>query len=45
MGFYQNQIVPFLIDFAMRQRNLVAYRSRIVSAEWRTDNNGRCQYI
>ena len=32
MGFYQNQIVPFLIDLAMRQRNLVAYRSRVVSA-------------
>src|SRR5437016_2425244 len=32
MGFYQNQIVPFLIDLAMRQQNLVAYRSRIVSA-------------
>ena len=32
MGFYQNQIVPFLIDLAMRQRNLAAYRSRVVSA-------------
>jgi ubiquinone/menaquinone biosynthesis C-methylase UbiE len=32
MGFYRNQIVPFLIDLAMRQRNLVAYRTRVVSA-------------
>lgn len=32
MGFYQNQIVPYLIDLAMRQRKLAAYRSRIVSA-------------
>jgi ubiquinone/menaquinone biosynthesis C-methylase UbiE len=32
MGFYQNQIVPFLIDLAMRQKNLVAYRNRVVSA-------------
>jgi ubiquinone/menaquinone biosynthesis C-methylase UbiE len=32
VGFYQNQIVPYLIDLAMRQRKLAAYRSRIVSA-------------
>jgi ubiquinone/menaquinone biosynthesis C-methylase UbiE len=32
MGFYQNQIVPLLVDFAMRQRNLAAYRSRVVPA-------------
>ena len=32
MGFYQNQIVPLLIDLAMRQRNLAAYRNRVVSA-------------
>ena len=32
MGFYQNQIIPFLIDLAMRQRNLAAYRNRVVSA-------------
>jgi ubiquinone/menaquinone biosynthesis C-methylase UbiE len=32
MGFYQNQIVPFLIHQAMRQKNLAAYRSRVVSA-------------
>ena len=32
MGFYQTQIVPFLIDLAMRQRNLAAYRNRVVSA-------------
>jgi len=30
MGFYQNQIVPILTDLAMRQRNLAAYRSRVV---------------
>jgi hypothetical protein len=34
MGFYQNQIVPLLINLTMRQRNLTAYRSRVVpSAE------------
>jgi ubiquinone/menaquinone biosynthesis C-methylase UbiE len=32
MGFYQNQIVPFLIDLAMRQRDLAVYRNRVVSA-------------
>ena len=32
MGFYQNQIVPLLVDLAMRQRNLAAYRSRVVPA-------------
>src|SRR5450631_3676178 len=32
MGFYQNQILPFVIDMAMRQRNLAAYRSRVVPA-------------
>jgi len=32
MGFYQNQIIPLLIDLTMRQRNLAAYRSRVVSA-------------
>jgi ubiquinone/menaquinone biosynthesis C-methylase UbiE len=32
MGFYQNQIVPLLINLAMRQRNLAAYRNRIVPA-------------
>jgi SAM-dependent methyltransferase len=32
MGFYQNQIVPILTDLAMRQRNLAAYRSRVVPA-------------
>jgi ubiquinone/menaquinone biosynthesis C-methylase UbiE len=30
MGFYQNQIIPLLIDLTMRQRNLAAYRSRVV---------------
>jgi ubiquinone/menaquinone biosynthesis C-methylase UbiE len=34
MSFYQNQIVPLLINLTMRQRNLTAYRSRVVpSAE------------
>jgi hypothetical protein len=32
MGFYHNQIVPILTDLAMRQRNLAAYRSRVVPA-------------
>ena len=32
MGFYQNRILPLLIDLAMRQRNLAAYRDRVVSA-------------
>lgn len=32
MGFYQNQIVPLLINLAMRQRNLAAYRNRVVLA-------------
>jgi ubiquinone/menaquinone biosynthesis C-methylase UbiE len=32
MGFYQNQILPFVIDMAMRQRNLAPYRSRVVAA-------------
>jgi hypothetical protein len=30
--FYQDQIVPLLINWSMRQRNLTAYRSRIVPA-------------
>jgi protein-L-isoaspartate O-methyltransferase len=32
MGFYQDQIVPLLISWSMRQKNLVAYRSRIIPA-------------
>jgi ubiquinone/menaquinone biosynthesis C-methylase UbiE len=32
MGFYQNQIIPLLIDLTMRQRNLAAYRSRVIPA-------------
>lgn len=32
MSFYQEQIVPQLINLAMRQRNLAAYRSRVVPA-------------
>jgi ubiquinone/menaquinone biosynthesis C-methylase UbiE len=32
MGFYRDQILPWLINVSMRQRNLIAYRSRIVSA-------------
>jgi ubiquinone/menaquinone biosynthesis C-methylase UbiE len=32
MGFYQDQIVPFLINLSMRQKNLAAYRSRVVPA-------------
>jgi ubiquinone/menaquinone biosynthesis C-methylase UbiE len=32
MGFYQNQIVPRLINLSMRQRNLAPYRHRVVPA-------------
>lgn len=30
MGFYENRILPRLLDFAMRQKQLTAYRRRIV---------------
>jgi SAM-dependent methyltransferase len=32
MGFYQDQIVPLLINLTMRRRDLAAYRSRVVLA-------------
>jgi len=32
MGFYQDQIVPLLINLAMRRRDLAVYRSRVVPA-------------
>ena len=32
MSFYQDQIVPLLISLAMRQKNLAAYRRRVVPA-------------
>jgi ubiquinone/menaquinone biosynthesis C-methylase UbiE len=32
MGFYQNQIIPLLINLTMRRRDLAAYRSRVVPA-------------
>ena len=32
MGFYQNQIVPLLINVSMRQKTLAVYRNRIVTA-------------
>jgi ubiquinone/menaquinone biosynthesis C-methylase UbiE len=32
MGFYQDQIVPRLINLTMRRRDLAAYRSRVVPA-------------
>ena len=32
MGFYQDQIVPVLINLAMRRRDLAAYRSRVIPA-------------
>src|SRR5438445_3794617 len=32
MGFYQDHIVPHLVNLAMRNRQLVPYRERIVSA-------------
>jgi hypothetical protein len=32
MGFYQDQIVPLLINLTMRRQELSAYRSRVVPA-------------
>jgi ubiquinone/menaquinone biosynthesis C-methylase UbiE len=32
MGFYQDRILPFLIDLSMRQRQLAAYRNRVIPA-------------
>ena len=32
MGFYQDRILPHLINLAMRQRNLTAYRQRLIPA-------------
>jgi len=32
MGFYQDQIVPLLINCSMRQKNLAVHRSRIIPA-------------
>ena len=32
MGFYQDQIVPLLINLTMRRHELSAYRSRVVPA-------------
>jgi ubiquinone/menaquinone biosynthesis C-methylase UbiE len=32
MSFYQDRILPCLIHLAMRQRNLIAYRQRVISA-------------
>ena len=32
MSFYQEQVVPLLISLAMRQKNLAAYRRRVVPA-------------
>lgn len=32
MGFYQEQVVPLLINLVMRQRRLSEYRSRVVPA-------------
>lgn len=32
MSFYQDRILPCLIHLTMRQRNLVAYRQRVISA-------------
>jgi ubiquinone/menaquinone biosynthesis C-methylase UbiE len=32
VGFYQDQIVPLLINASMRQKNLAAYRNRVVPA-------------
>jgi len=32
MGIYQDQIVPLLISWSLRQKDLAAYRSRIIPA-------------
>lgn len=32
MDFYQNQILPFLINLVMRQKKLAAYRTRVIGA-------------
>jgi ubiquinone/menaquinone biosynthesis C-methylase UbiE len=32
MGFYQDHILPFLIHLSMRNKNLAAYRARVVGA-------------
>src|SRR5437879_3758977 len=32
MGFYQDQIIPLLINLTIRRRDLAAYRSRVVPA-------------
>lgn len=32
MGFYNDRILPFLIHLSMRQRQLAAYRSRVIPA-------------
>jgi ubiquinone/menaquinone biosynthesis C-methylase UbiE len=32
MGFYKDQIVPLLINWSMRQKNLAAYRARVIPA-------------
>jgi ubiquinone/menaquinone biosynthesis C-methylase UbiE len=32
MGFYQDQIVPVVINLAMRRREFAAYRSRVIPA-------------
>src|SRR5262245_5237340 len=32
MGFYQEYILPLVIDLSMRQRNFTAYRSRVIPA-------------
>src|SRR5258708_36581693 len=32
MGFYQEQILPWLVHLSMRQRRLAPYRHRVVSS-------------
>ena len=32
MSFYQDRILPHLVHLSMRQRNLVAYRQRVIAA-------------
>lgn len=32
MGLYQDHVLPFLINLSMRQRNLAAYRARVIPA-------------
>ena len=32
MGFYEDRVLPHLVNLAMRDRNLLSYRERIIAA-------------